>query len=77
MKDSKHFIVTAASLHSTEDTMEDSKSWTPQKKEVLIMLVLMVISLMAALDATVLITILPVRGVNSSLIRWNFILTLI
>ena len=77
MKDSKHFIVTVASLYSTEDTMEDSKLWTPQKKEVLIMLVLIVISLMAALDATVLITILLVRGVNSSLIRWNFILTLI
>ena len=62
MEKEKQFDVTAMSVNSTEDTIRGSPSWTPQRKEILILVILMIISLMAALDATVLITILPVSG---------------
>jgi hypothetical protein len=45
------------------------EAWTPTKNEWLIMISLAFISLMVALDATILVTVLPVsllRGYNSS-----------
>lgn len=37
------------------------EDWKPQKKELLIMISLSFISFMVALDATILVTVLPVR----------------
>jgi hypothetical protein len=39
--------------------------WKPQKKELLIMISLSFISLMVALDATILVTVLPVSHTDS------------
>jgi len=41
--------------------VETIQEWKPQKKELLIMISLSFISLMVALDATILVTVLPVR----------------
>jgi hypothetical protein len=40
--------------------MQTPDMWKPQKKELLIMVSLSFISLMVALDATILVTVLPV-----------------
>jgi hypothetical protein len=45
----------------TEAARETDKAWKPQYREWLIMITLSVISLMVALDATILVTVLPVR----------------
>ena len=42
------------------DETHIADSWKPQKKELVIMISLSFISLMVALDATILVTVLPV-----------------
>lgn len=44
----------------TEDATQYQETWKPEKTDVIILTVLILISLMAALDSTVLVTILPV-----------------
>lgn len=45
----------------TEVKAEAPAEWKPNKNELLVMISLSFISLMVALDATVLVTVLPVR----------------
>jgi hypothetical protein len=51
-----------------EAVKEIPEEWTPQKQEYLVMLTLSIISLMVALDATILVTVLPVSSVPATLI---------
>ena len=44
-----------------EAASDHSSVWKPQKQEYLVMATLATISLMVALDATILVSILPVR----------------
>ena len=46
-----------------EEVPLSSEEWKPQKNELLIMISLSFISLMVALDATILVTVLPVREI--------------
>jgi hypothetical protein len=66
---------TSANSLSTSDSMTQvdieakreagvPEEWKPQKKELLIMVSLSFISLMVALDATVLVTVLPVSNIH-------------
>ena len=43
-------------------TTEPSEEWKPQPEEWLVMITLVLISLMAALDATILVPLIPVRS---------------
>ena len=45
-----------------EAVNEVPAEWRPQKQEYLVMLTLAIISLMVALDATILVTVLPVSS---------------
>lgn len=57
-------ITTASSMFTDVEAIGDKappEEWKPHKKEWLIMISLAMISLMVALDATVLVTVLPVR----------------
>lgn len=49
-----------ASIAVTEVTQEQAPEWKAGRQETLIMIALMAVSLIAALDTTVLITVLPV-----------------
>lgn len=50
-----------------------SEAWKPEKKEWLVMLSLTFISFMVALDATILVTVLPVGTASSILVpRYGF-----
>jgi hypothetical protein len=53
------------------DDVESAKGsqveWKPQKQEYLVMLTLSIISLMVALDATILVTVLPVSYMSVDL----------
>jgi hypothetical protein len=53
------------------DDVKSAKSsqveWKPQKQEYLVMLTLSIISLMVALDATILVTVLPVSYMSIDL----------
>jgi hypothetical protein len=53
------------------DDVESAKGsqveWKPQKQEYLVMLTLSIISLMVALDATILVTVLPVSYMSTNL----------
>jgi hypothetical protein len=44
------------------DAHAPAEEWKPEKKEWIIMISLSIISLMVALDATILVTVLPVSG---------------
>jgi hypothetical protein len=50
-----------------EAVNEVPAEWRPQKQEYLVMLTLATISLMVALDATILVTVLPVSSMCTSL----------
>lgn len=56
-----------------EEAAMTLEEWKPQKNELLIMISLSFISLMVALDATILVTVLPVR-MNSYIMSPIFIL---
>lgn len=43
-----------------------SEAWKPEKREWIIMISLSVISFMVALDATILVTVLPVSSLSAS-----------
>jgi hypothetical protein len=45
------------------------EEWKPQKKELFIMISLSFISLMVALDATVLVTVLPVSNMSTGVME--------
>jgi hypothetical protein len=51
-----------------EAVKEVPAEWKPQRQEHLVMLTLSIISLMVALDATILVTVLPVSPVSARLI---------
>ena len=53
---------TSADVEANEKEFVPTE-WKPQKKELLIMISLSFISLMVALDATILVTVLPVRPI--------------
>jgi hypothetical protein len=48
-----------------EDSAPAMETWTPTKNEWLIMISLAFISLMVALDATILVTVLPVSQIST------------
>jgi len=50
-----------------EAASDGSTDWKPQKQEYLVMATLATISLMVALDATILVSILPVRFLSGSI----------
>jgi hypothetical protein len=60
------------------DDVESAKSgqveWKPQKQEYLVMVTLSIISLMVALDATILVTVLPVSYMSLDLTSQQLII---
>jgi len=50
-----------------ESAKSSQVEWKPQKQEYLVMLTLSIISLMVALDATILVTVLPVSYMSIDL----------
>ena len=50
-----------------ESAKSSQVEWKPQKQEYLVMLTLSIISLMVALDATILVTVLPVSYMSINL----------
>lgn len=60
---SSHSASPSSSTGDLEKAADDdvSETWTPEKKEWFIMISLSVISFMVALDASILVTVLPVR----------------
>lgn len=47
-------------LEASKKKVEEVEQWAPRKEEYLVMLTMAVCSLMVALDATILVTVLPV-----------------
>lgn len=52
--------------HDIESVQKIQAEWKPHKQEYLVMFTLAIISLMVALDATILVTVLPVTSIASS-----------
>jgi hypothetical protein len=63
-EDEKHASIT--SISTTDPTALDTEPWKPLEQEYLVMLTISILSLMVALDATILVPVLPVSAKRQS-----------